>query len=142
MTDSSDHAADTQPAAAPRRGPGRALIAVYAVFAVAATARALYQLLTRFSEAPVAYLLSAFAAIVYVVITVALVKNTSASLRLARVGIIVELVGVIVVGTLSLVDADAFPRATVWSAFGMGYLFIPLVLPVLGLLFLRSQHDR
>lgn len=142
MTDSTEHAAEAQPATTRRRGPGRALIAVYAVFAVAATARALYQLLTRFSEAPVAYLLSAFAAIVYVVITVALVKNTPGSLRLARVGIIVELVGVIVVGTLSLVDAGAFPRATVWSAFGMGYLFIPLVLPILGLLFLRSQHER
>jgi hypothetical protein len=142
MTDSTEHAAEAQPAATRRRGPGRALIAVYAVFAVAATARALYQLLTRFSEAPVAYLLSAFAAIVYVVITVALVKNTPGSLRLARVGIIVELVGVIVVGTLSLVDASAFPRATVWSAFGLGYLFIPLVLPILGLLFLRSQHER
>ena len=124
-----------------RRGPGRALVAVYAVFAVAATARAMYQLLTRFSEAPVAYLLSAFAAIVYVVITIALVTNTPSSLRVARVGIIVELVGVIVVGTLSLIDSAAFPRATVWSAFGMGYLFIPLVLPILGLLFLRRQHD-
>lgn len=124
-----------------RRGPGRALIAVYAVFAVAATARALYQLVTRFSEAPLAYLLSAFAAVVYVVITVALIRSTPASLRLARVGIIVELVGVLVVGTLSLVDSAAFPRATVWSAYGMGYLFIPLVLPVLGLLFLRRQHE-
>lgn len=141
MTDSTEHAAELQEASR-RRGPGRALIAVYAVFAVAATARALFQLLTRFSEAPVAYLLSAFAAIVYVVITVALVKNTPSSLRIARIGIIVELVGVIVVGTLSLIDASAFPRATVWSAFGMGYLFIPLVLPILGLLFLRSQHDR
>lgn len=125
-----------------RRGPGRALVAVYAVFAVAATARALYQLVTRYSEAPLAYLLSAFAAVVYVVITAALIRNTPGSLRLARVGIIVELVGVIVVGTLSLADSAAFPRATVWSAYGMGYLFIPLVLPVLGLLFLRSQHER
>jgi hypothetical protein len=116
-------------------------VAVYAVFAVASTSRALYQLLTRFSEAPVAYLLSAFAAIVYVVITIALVKNTPASLRIARACIIVELVGVLVVGTLSLIDSAAFPRATVWSAFGMGYLFIPLVLPILGLLFLRKQHD-
>jgi hypothetical protein len=136
---STEQSTDVAPA---RRGAGRALIAVYAVFAVAATARALYQLITRFSEAPVAYLLSAFAAVVYVVITVALIRSTPASLRIARIGIIVELVGVIVVGTLSLVDSAAFPRATVWSAFGMGYLFIPLVLPVLGLLFLRSQHER
>ena len=131
---------EVQPAGpSTRRGPGRALVAVYAVFAVAATARALYQLVTRFSEAPLAYLLSAFAAVVYVVITIALVRDTPASLRLARIGIVVELLGVLVVGTLSLLDSAAFPHATVWSAYGMGYLFIPLVLPVLGLLFLRRR---
>lgn len=131
---------EAAPVPATRRGAGRVLIAVYAVFAVAATARALFQLLTRFSEAPVAYLLSAFAAIVYVVITVALVRGTPRARRIATIGIVIELVGVLLVGTLSLVDSAAFPKATVWSVFGMGYGFVPLVLPVLGLLFLRSTH--
>ena len=49
-------------------GPGRLLIAVYAVFAISATARAGFQILTKFSEAPLAYLLSAFAAVVYLVV--------------------------------------------------------------------------
>ena len=48
-----------------------------------------------------------------------------------------ELAGVLVVGTLSLILPDEFPDATVWSVYGRGYLFIPLVLPVLGLLWLR-----
>ena len=115
-------------------GPGRVLVAVYAVFALAAGARAAVQLSTRFAEAPVAYLLSALAAVVYVVATVALARRGR---RVALVAITVELVGVLVVGTLSLVDRAAFPDETVWSAYGRGYLFIPLVLPVLGLLFLR-----
>ena len=51
-----------------------------------------------------------------------------------------ELVGVLTVGTLSIVDPAAFPRATVWSTYGIGYAFVPLVLPVLGLLWLR--HTR
>ena len=46
-------------------GPGRLLVAVYGVFALAAGARAVVQLATRYAEAPVAYLLSALAAAVY-----------------------------------------------------------------------------
>jgi cytochrome bd-type quinol oxidase subunit 2 len=123
---------EERPAAA--GGPGRALVAVYGVFALAAGARAVVQLSTRFAEAPVAYLLSALAAAVYVVATVALARGGR---RTALVAISVELVGVLVVGTLSLLEPAAFPDETVWSAYGRGYLFIPLVLPVLGLLFLR-----
>ena len=119
-------------------GPGRVLVAVYAVFALAAGARAVVQLSTRFSEAPVAYLLSALAAAVYVVATVALARGGR---RVALAAITVELVGVLVVGALSLLDPAAFPDETVWSAFGRGYGFVPLVLPVLGLLWLRHQAE-
>ena len=127
-----DRPAGGQPATA--GGPGRVLVAVYGVFALAAGARAAVQLSTRFAEAPVAYLLSALAAAVYVVATVALARGGR---RVALVAITIELVGVLVVGTLSLVDRAAFPDETVWSAYGRGYLFIPLVLPVVGLLYLR-----
>jgi hypothetical protein len=129
---------DEQPVT--HRGPGRVLIPVYAVFAVAATGRATYQLITKYSDAPLAYLLSAFAAVLYIVITIALVRGTRTARRIATVGIIIELVGVLVVGTLSFVDSQLFPRATVWSHFGEGYLFVPVVLPILGLLFLRKQR--
>jgi cytochrome bd-type quinol oxidase subunit 2 len=120
-------------------GPGRVLVAVYGVFALAAGARAAVQLSTRFAEAPVAYLLSALAAAVYVVATVALARGGR---RTALVAITVELVGVLVVGTLSLLDPAAFPDETVWSAYGRGYVFVPLVLPVAGLLWLRRRARR
>ena len=123
--------------AATASGPGRVLVAVYGVFALAAGSRAAVQLSTRFAEAPVAYLLSALAAIVYVIATVALARGGR---RTALVAITIELVGVLVVGTLSLLDRAAFPDETVWSAYGRGYLFIPLVLPVAGLLWLRRQR--
>ena len=132
-----DRPAAERPATA--GGPGRVHVAVYGVFALAAGARAAVQLSTRFAEAPVADLLSALAAVVYVVATVALARGGR---RTALVAISVELVGVLVVGTLSLLDPAAFPDETVWSAYGRGYLFIPLVLPVLGLLFLRRQARR
>jgi hypothetical protein len=120
-------------------GPGRVLVAVYGIFALAAGARAAVQLSTRFDDAPVAYLLSALAAVVYVIATAGLVRGGRAGRRTALVAITVELVGVLVVGTLSLADPAAFPDETVWSAYGRGYFFVPLVLPVLGLLLLRSR---
>ena len=55
---------------------------------------------------------------------------------IALVAIIIELIGVISVGTLSIVDPEAFPRATVWSWYGIGYGFVPLVLPIFGLAWL------
>ena len=121
-------------------GAGRVLVAVYGLFALSATARAAVQLATKFNEAPVAYLLSAVAGLVYVVATVTLARGDQASRRVATVAIVLELVGVLTVGTLSIVDPEAFPRATVWSTYGIGYAFVPLVLPVLGLLWLR--HTR
>jgi cytochrome bd-type quinol oxidase subunit 2 len=120
-------------------GPGRVLVAVYAVFALAATARAGVQIATRFEEAPLAYLLSAFAAVVYIVATVALARSGPSARRVAFVACSVELLGVLVVGKLSLASPDAFPDETVWSGFGRGYGFVPLVLPVLGLLWLRRS---
>ncbi len=136
------------PAASTRRGPGRALITVYAVLAIAATARSLFELVTKFGQAPVPYLLSSFAAVVYCVITVALVKDTPAWRRVAFAGMLVELVGVLVVGTWSLVHPETFQNAvtgrgvhSVWYWFGLDYLFVPLVLPVLGLNFLRRTRS-
>lgn len=118
-------------------GPGRMLVAVYAIFALAAGARAGVQIATNFGDAPVAYALSALAAAVYVLATVALALGGRTSFRVAVAACTVELAGVLVVGTLSLADPAAFPDETVWSGYGRGYGFVPLVLPVLGLLWLR-----
>lgn len=123
------------------RGPGRVLVAIYGLFALAAGARAGVQVATQFAEAPLAYLLSALAAVVYLVATVGLARGTRGGRRAAVVACSVELTGVLVVGTLSLIDRGAFPKATVWSGYGQGYGFVPLVLPVLGLLWLRHLAD-
>lgn len=122
-------------------GFGRVLVAIYATFALAATARAGVQLATKYSEAPLAYLLSALSAVVYVVATIALARSAR---RVALAAVTFELVGVLVIGTLSLLDSKAFPDQTVWSNYGQGYLFIPLVLPLVGLYWLRrtAASDR
>jgi cytochrome bd-type quinol oxidase subunit 2 len=121
-------------------GFGRVLVVVYALFAVAATSRSIVQIATRFDEAPVAYLLSALAAVVYVVATVALARGDRTSRRVATVAISIELVGVLVVGAISVLAPVEFPKASVWSGFGSGYGFIPLVLPFVGLWWLRRQR--
>ncbi|MBB1244679.1 hypothetical protein GL263_14045 [Streptomyces durbertensis] len=122
-------------------GPGRLLVTLYAVFTVGAASRSIYQLSTRFDEAPLAYVLSALAALVYGFITVALVRGGERARALAVGCCVAELAGVLVVGTWTVLDPAAFPDATVWSDYGMGYLFIPLALPVTGLLWLR-RHRR
>jgi len=143
---------ETPGAPAPARqsgsGVGRVLVAVYAVLAIAATGRSVFQIIDRFHEAPVAFVLSASAGAIYVVATIALGARLR---RLALITISIELAGVLVVGTLSLLapallglhSLDPFGRdSTVWSAYGAGYLLVPLVLPVLGLLYLRGGSAR
>ncbi|MCI4062437.1 hypothetical protein MRQ36_07630 [Micromonospora sp. R77] len=121
---------------ATNRGPGRLLIAVYILFAIAATSRAGLQIATKFDEAPVAYLLSAVAALIYIVAAVGLAKAGHTGRRVALACCSVELFGVVAVGILSLADRALFPDETVWSDFGSGYGYIPLLLPVLGLFWL------
>jgi hypothetical protein len=120
-----------------RSGPGRVLIALYAVFALGATSRSVVQILLQFHRAPLAYILSAFAAVVYVVATVCLARASATSRRVAVISCTVELVGVLAIGTASVLAPSAFPDATVWSVYGEGYFFIPVILPILGILWVR-----
>jgi hypothetical protein len=121
-------------------GIGRLLIAVYAIFALSATARASYQLIREFEQAPLAYSLSAISAAVYVLATVSLTKQQPKWQSIASFTIWFELVGVLLVGALSLMLPELFAHPSVWSGFGAGYAFIPLLLPILGLLWLRKHN--
>ncbi|GAB2461450.1 hypothetical protein HD599_001055 [Conyzicola lurida] len=123
-------------------GLGRVLIAVYGLLALAATGRSVFQILDDFDQAPVAYALSALAAVVYIVATVALIVPGDTWYRVAWITIGFEFVGVIVVGLLSIFDPVLFPAKTVWSMFGRGYGFVPLVLPVLGMVWLYLRRPR
>ncbi len=127
---------------APRMtGIGRVLVIVYAVMALAATGRSVVQIIRRFDEAPLAYSLSAVAAIVYVLATLALVlAGRRGWYTVAWVAIVFELTGVLIVGALSLALPALFQHETVWSLFGIGYLFVPLVLPVFGIWWLRTHR--
>lgn len=122
-------------------GIGRVLVIVYAVMALAATGRSFVQIVRRFDESPLAYSLSALAAVVYIIATLGLVlAGRRGWYTIAWVAIVFELVGVLVVGTLSLTHPELFQHDSVWSVFGRGYLFIPLVLPMFGIWWLRTHR--
>ncbi|MFI7601060.1 hypothetical protein [Actinoplanes sp. NPDC049681] len=139
-----------QPTPAPARprdaaigsGLGRVLLLVYGIFALSASARALVQISTHFSEAPLAYLLSAFAGLVYIAATAGLAIGGTRGRMIALVSCSIELLGVLIVGTLSIADAVAFPDDTVWSRYGSGYGYVPLVLPFIGLWWLWRNRPR
>ena len=123
-------------------GIGRLLVAVYAVFALSATARASYQLVFEFNQAPVAYSLSALAALIYILATIALSKSGLLWRRVAWGSVIFELLGVITVGILSLLLPQYFAHPSVWSEFGAGYAYIPAILPILGIIWLARRDAK
>lgn len=131
---------ETRPPDALAVGWGRALVFAYGVFAVAATGRSLVQLSTDAGKAPLAYSLSLFAAVVYLVATTSLLLGGRVGWRVAGAAVSIELLGVLSVGALSYAATDLFPDQTVWSHFGQGYGFLPLVLPFAGIAWLR--HTR
>ncbi|TKV58786.1 hypothetical protein FDO65_14850 [Nakamurella flava] len=136
LRDPAPDAVDRTELEGPPTGPRRVLIALYAVFALAATARGIVQITTQFDAAPLAYALSLFSGVVYVAATVGLVTDRSWSRPLAWAAVGTEMAGVLVVGLLSIFDGAAFPRDTVWSRFGSGYGYVPVILPVIGLMYL------
>ncbi|WP_338751571.1 hypothetical protein [Janibacter alittae] len=118
-------------------GPGRVVVAVYAVLALAATGRSILQVTEYFDRAPLAYVLSSLAAVIYIVATIALAKGGATGARIATGAILVEAIGVLTVGTLSYLAPELFPDKTVWSHYGSGYGYAPLVLPFVGLWWIR-----
>lgn len=120
-------------------GPGLLLVWLYGVMVVGAVSRSAFQISTEFDRAPLAYSLSAVAALAYAFITYSLVRGGERARKAALVCCAAELAGVLAVGTWTLVRPESFPDTTVWSQFGMGYLFIPVILPITGMLWLRRR---
>ena len=135
MSETTEHSPSTR-----SKGLGRIIVAIYGVFALSATARAGFQIATKFSEAPLAYVLSALAAVVYIVATVAMAKKGVTSWYVTCGAVLVELLGVLVVGTVSLLAPQDFHQDTVWSVYGKGYGFVPLILPFVGLTWLWTNR--
>ncbi|WP_235026502.1 hypothetical protein [Glutamicibacter sp. JC586] len=135
--------ADKAPKPSRSTGLGRVIIAVYGILALAATVRGAYQIVSKFDEAPVAYTLSLISGLIYIVATFSLSSSKSRAWLVSLWAVSIELVGVIVVGILSLTHPEDFAHPSVWSGFGEGYGYIPLVLPLVGLWWLyRNRSER
>jgi hypothetical protein len=138
-------ATQSSPGKQPRRintGIGRLLVWIYGLFALSATARAVVQIATQFHKAPLAYVLSAVSGVIYIIATVCLARSTELTRRIAIMCCSIELAGVIAVGAASVIWSSAFPDATVWSDFGQGYGYVPLILPIVGLWWLLRRSNR
>ncbi|MER6255699.1 hypothetical protein ABT224_30540 [Streptomyces sp. NPDC001584] len=122
-------------------GPGLLLVWLYGVMVVGAVSRSAFQISTEFDRAPLAYSLSAVAALAYAFITYSLVRGGETARKAALICCAAELAGVLAVGTWTVVRPESFPDTTVWSQFGMGYLFIPVILPITGMLWLRKSRE-
>ncbi|MFD9478417.1 hypothetical protein [Streptomyces nojiriensis] len=122
-------------------GPGLLLVWLYGVMVVGAVSRSAFQISTEFDRAPLAYSLSAVAALAYAFITYSLVRGGETARKAALICCAAELAGVLAVGTWTVVRPESFPDTTVWSQFGMGYLFIPVILPITGMLWLRKRRE-
>ena len=114
----------------------------YGFLAFSAGGRSVYQLIVRFDEAPLAISLSVVAALVYLVAAFCMRSRGARIWRIAVAACSFELVGVLSVGTASVLSSDLFLRASVWSQYGSGYGFVPLVLPLLGLGWLLRRETR
>ncbi len=123
-------------------GPGMLLVWLYGVMVVGAVSRSVVQISTEFDHAPLAYSLSAVAGLVYGFITYSLVRGGETARKVALGCCAAELLGVLTVGTWTLVEPSAFPDATVWSDYGMGYLFIPVLLPMTAMYWLRKSPSE
>lgn len=136
------HTGDTSNERRMRGDAQVALLAAYGILAFAAVGRGSYELVAKFDQAPVAYSLSAFAAVVYCIAVWGIARADRLAVRIARVSCSFELVGVLIVGTLTTFDSGAFPAGTVWSLYGRDYGWLPVVVPVLALWWLAKQHPK
>ena len=67
--------------------------------------------------------------------------GTAGAVQLLALGaVLVELAGVVGVGLWTVLDPGMFAHDTVWSRFGAGYGYVPLVLPVVGLIWLLTHR--
>lgn len=124
------------------RGAADVLGFFYGLWSFSALGRSSYEYLFKPNVATyVPAHLSTFVGALYILIIVGLRKRSPRWWWLTLALLIVELTGVLLVGTIDVIW-HPFPYATVWSKYGIGYFFMPLVLPFAGLTYLLRKETR
>lgn len=118
----------------------RGLTLLYLFWATALCSRAIWQYMTRSGNLLPTHL-SLIAGIIYLAIVVWAWQGRRKRLI---AGLIVELIGVMVISISEFIWP--LPYASAWSGFGSGYLYMPIILPILGLVHLywtpRQELDK
>lgn len=115
-----------------KHSPGMATL--YAFWALAVCSRALWQYMVD-QQYLLPTHLSALAGILYLAIAY---WAWHGQVRALRIGLVIECCGVIAVSIYEQFMPLAY--ATAWSQWGAGYLYIPLALPVVGLIMTRNSQ--
>lgn len=113
----------------------------YPLLALSTGVRGAYQLLFRDDLPWLAPALTTFSALLYLVAAVGFFKRTRRAWRVSVTALSIEAIGVLTVGTLSIVLPDLIGH-TAWSYFGRDYGFFPLIQPLLGLAWLLYRPTR
>lgn len=124
------------------RAIGQILAVSYPLLALSAGVRSVYQLF--FKPGVTDYFppaLSAVAASLYLVAAVAFIVRKPWAWWTSVMVLVFETAGVLMVGTLSVFLPDVIGR-TVWHDFGIDYGFLPLIQPILGLVWLFWPENR
>jgi hypothetical protein len=123
------------------RGASDVLGFFYALWSFSALGRSSYEYLFKRPTTYIPAHLSTFVGLLYILIIVGLRRRSPRWWRLTLALLIVELAGVLIVGTIDVVWRP-FPYATVWSNYGVGYFFMPLLLPFAGLWWMLRKATR
>lgn len=124
------------------RAIGQILAVSYPVLALSTGARATYQLCCKPGVTDYfAPSLSAVASLFYLLATIGFIVRRPWAWYLAVGLLAFETAGVLLVGSLSLLRPGLIGH-TAWTHFGQDYGFLPLLQPVLGLVWLLWPQNR
>lgn len=137
-----DQVVDTR---GPSLGLGRIVMAVYWVFGAWTTVQAVVDLidLLRVGTTPLGPALVALVAgLVYLLAAVALTHNGRRMRLVGWTAVIIEAAGPVIVGLLGVGLPDLTGTRSAWGAFGADYWYLPLVIAVVGLVWLWASNPR
>lgn len=126
----------------PSWGLGRIVMVLFWLFGLLTAVPALVALI-RATDTPIGpRLIAVLAGLVYLVIAVGITHNGRKMRFIAWAATTVALVGSLITGLFELGTDHAAAVTSAWSRFGADYWYVPLVLPLIGFVWLWRSDPR